>query len=186
MKNSSYNPGIVDKNDPRYSWLNGYDNSPMLSLLRVFHTLDLGNSYMVLEIDSPLDLNKVKVGDYVYFGNSKGTVRSLLYNEVEDPVGSGNMVQGDTVVGLGILRELNYLTKEQRLNPTAYGYNSQGTGIEMNYYLYQADSIRKNKNGEGALFLYAGSFYIVRQRKDSDVSSLPSVWKSIQEYQEKF
>lgn len=182
MKNRSYSPDILDSGNDRFSVLSNWNNRPKDYMLRMFNGVDLGSGYEVLDTLKPLDLENLKIGDDVYFGNSKGVVTSLYVSEEEIDLGFKELPVG-SVVGIEVKRYLNYLSVSDRLNPEDKGYDESGDGITMSYYFYQGVEIERYKNGGGSLFMYPGSFYVVRKNGEG---SYPSVYTSIQEYQSKF
>lgn len=184
MKNRSYNTYETDVNSDRFTKLSYWDNLPREQMLRMSNGIDLGFGHEVLDSLKPLDLNKLKVGDDVYFGNSKGVVVELFTSDEELDLGYQVLAGGlERVVGIGVKRYLNYLHPQDRVNPEDKGYDESGDGITMSYFFYQGLDIEKYKNGGGVTFLYPGSFYVVRKNGEG---SYPSVYNSIQEYQDKF
>lgn len=197
MKKSSYDPGQRDKSKGDYTPLGEWDNMPKHRMLRMFGGVDLGGDGVgIQDLVKPLELDKVNAGDFLYFGNSSGRitgVRLSLEDEfllVPEVLVNGVVTQVEeflpegSVVGITVKRELNYLSKSDRLNPTAKGYDLSGDGITMNYLFYQGGKLAKYKDGGGALYLYPGSFYIVRDRKVA--GDFPLVYNSIVENNAKF
>ena len=194
MKNRSINPYETDKSKDEWSPLSMWNNLPGYQMLRMFGGVTLGgDGENILDKSKRLDIDKISVGDMVYFGNSHGLVTSvILYSSLDGAVlpggvtlDTGKKLVPTSIVGITVKRYLNYLSPAERLDPTTKGYDVTGDGVTMTYLFYQGLKLSsKYKSGGGALFLYPGSYYVVRKRKD--VGSYPDVYNSIQDYQSKY
>lgn len=164
----SYDPFQKDELKEGFTPLSYWDNLPKHSMLRMFGGVDLGaNGHEVLDLLNPLDLEKLSVGDDVYFGNSKGVITEVYKTKSEDGVidlGYKELPVG-SVVGMSVKRYLNYLRPEDRVAPTAKGYDAAGDGITMSCFFYQGVYLARYKQGGGALFMYPGNIYISRRNK---------------------
>lgn len=181
MKNRSYDLDNTEVLSERFTPLSNWGNMPKHLMLRMFGNLSI--DYDKDHSLRPIDLEKIEVGDKVYFGNSDGVVTELILSEEEIDLGTEVLPEG-SVIGIRLQRNLNYLNPLDRMELGRTGYNSSGTGVDMSYMFYQNEVLDgKYKNGGGSEYLYPGSFYVSRRY---GVGSYPSVYESIKDYQSKF